>query len=140
MKTKQLLSLAVMAAGLGFLAGCASAPGPSLPQESTKYTVENTEQFVRLDRPTQESIACTGLQERLLPDGRIEVVANVKNRESHPLQIQVNCVFKDAQGFSTGDETPFQTITLAGKSTEAVRFTAANSRAKKYTLRVRAAH
>jgi hypothetical protein len=48
-------------------------------------------------------------------------------------------VFKDEQSVSTGDETPFQTLILAENSTEAVRFTAMNVAAKKYTIRVRQA-
>ena len=75
----------------------------------------------------------------MLGDGRLEVVANVKNRESRRIQVQINCVFKDEQGFSTGDETPFQTLILSENSTEAVRFTAMNGTAKKYTVRVRQA-
>lgn len=133
--------LTVLSATLGLLlfAGCASEPGPFTPQDTTKYTLENTEKFVLLDKPTQFSVTCTGLQERVLPDGRIEVVANVKNRENRRLQVQVNCVFKDAQGFTTGDETPFQNLILAENSTETVRFTAMNTLAKRYTIRVRQA-
>jgi len=117
----------------------ATEPGPFTPQDTTRYTVENTESFVLLDKPTQVSITCTGLQERTLGDGRLEVVANVKNRENRRIQVQINAVFKDEKGFSTGDETPFQTLILAENSTEAVRFTAMNTLAKKYTIRVRQA-
>jgi hypothetical protein len=138
MKIKPLLLLAA-AAGLVLLDGCATEPGPYLPQDTTKYTVENTEKFVLLDKPTQNSITCTGLQEGLLPDGRLDVVVNVKNRENRRIQVQINCVFKDDQGFSTGDETPFQTLILAEYATEAVHFTAMNTLAKKYTVRVRQA-
>ena len=139
MTTKHLFPIAAATAALLLFAGCASEPGPAAPQDSTKYTIENTDKFVLLDKPTQMSVTCTGLKERTLPDGRMEVVANVKNREDHPLHVQVNCVFKDDQGFSTGDETAFQTISLEEKSTEVVRFTAANALAKKYTIRVRQA-
>jgi len=48
-------------------------------------------------------------------------------------------VFKDELNAATGDETPFQTLILTENSTEAVRFTAMNSAAKKYTIRVRQA-
>ncbi|MDO8541936.1 MAG: YcfL family protein [Opitutaceae bacterium] len=134
--------LAVIFAGLlplVFLAGCASEPGPYAPLDTTKYTLENTERFVLLDKPAQYSVTCTGLQERPLADGRLEVVANVKNREARRIQVQVNCVFKDEQGFSTGDETPWQTLILSEYATEAVRFTAMNPLGKKYTVRVRQA-
>lgn len=138
MNTKSLL-LVTATAAIALFSGCATEPGPFTPQDTTKYTIENTEKFVLLDKPTQVSVTCTGLKERTLPDGRIEVVANVKNRENRRIQVQINCVFKDEQGFSTNDETPFQTLILAENSTEAVRFTAMNDQAKKYTIRVRQA-
>jgi hypothetical protein len=116
-----LFCLAMTAA---FLAGCATAPGPYEPLDTTKYTIESTDKFVLLDQPAQVSVTCTGLQERILPDGRLEVVANVK---------------KDEQGVSTGDETPFRNLILAQSSTEAVQFTSINNLARKYTIRVREA-
>ena len=137
MNTKALAFLATVT--LALLAGCATEPGPFTPQDTTKYTVENTEKFVLLDKPTQVSVTCTGLQERLLPDGRLEVVANVKNREARRIQVQIQCVFKDEQRVSTGDETAWQTLILAENSTEAVRFTATNPQAKTYEIRVRQA-
>lgn len=138
MNTQPTLLLSATLA-LALLAGCVTEPGPFAPLDTTKYTLENTEKFVLLDQPAQISVTCTGLQERILADGRLEVVANVKNRESRRLEVQINCVFKDEQNFSTGDETPFQTLILAENSTEAVRFTAMNTTAKKYTIRVRQA-
>lgn len=133
------LSLLASAVVLAALSGCATATGPFPPLDTTKFTLENTERFVLLDQPTQNSVTCTGLQEIPLSDGRLEVVANVKNRENRRIQVQINCVFKDAQGFSTGDETPWQTLILAEYATEAVRFTAMNNQARKYTVRVRQA-
>ena len=127
------------AAAFGLLAGCVAQPGPFAPLDTTKYTLENTDRFVLLDQPAQYSVTCTGLQDRWLGDGRLEVVANVKNREGRRIQVQINCVFKDEQGFATGDETPWQTLILSENATEAVRFTAMNPSAKKYTVRVRQA-
>ncbi len=138
MNTKPV-SLLVAVTALALSAGCVTQPGPFAPLDTTKFTLENTERFVLLDEPAQNSVTCTGLQQNLLADGRLEVVANVKNRESRRIQVQINCVFKDDQGFSTGDETPWQTLILSENSTEAVRFTAMNGQAKKYTVRVRQA-
>ena len=137
MNTKALALLATVA--LALFAGCATEPGPYTAQDTTKYTVENTENFVLLDKPTQLSVTCTGLQQHQLPDGRLEVVANVKNREARRIQVQIQCVFKDEQRVSTGDETAWQTLILAENSTEAVRFTAMNPQAKTYEVRVRQA-
>lgn len=138
MKTTSV-ALLLSAAALAFTAGCATETGPYAPLDTTKFTLENTDSFVLLDKPAQYSVTCTGLQHRPLADGRLEVTANVKNREARRIQVQINCVFKDDQGFSTGDETPWQTLILSENSTEAVRFTAMNTQARKYTVRVRQA-
>lgn len=143
MNTKPTLSLPKglfpLTVALALSAGCVQPPGPFQPLDTTKYTLENTDRFVLLDQPAQYSVTLTGLQERPLADGRLEVVANVKNREPRRIQVQINCVFKDEQGFSTGDETPWQTLILSENATEAVRFTAMNPLAKRYTVRVRQA-
>ncbi len=133
------VALLLSVTALALAAGCATEPGPYAPLDTTKFTLENTDRFVVLDKPVQYSVTCTGLQDHTLDDGRMEVTANVKNRESRRIQVQINCVFKDDQGFSTGDETPWQTLILSENSTEAVRFTAMNTKARKYTVRVRQA-
>ena len=137
--TKRPVSLLVLASALGLSGGCAAPTGPFPPIDSTIFTLENTDRFVLLDQAAQYSVTCTGIQEIPLADGRLEVVANVKNRESRRIQVQVSCVFKDAQGFSTGDETPWNTLILSENATEAVRFSSTSPSAKKYTVRVRQA-
>jgi hypothetical protein len=119
------------------LAGCQTRTASFQAHETTKYSIENTEKFARLDMATQAAIICTGLQERLTAEGRLEVVANVKNRTNNSMQVRVKCVFKDTNGFATGDETVWQLITLGDDATEAVRFAASNKLAHKYTVVVR---
>lgn len=131
------LSFAVLTAVSLLVTGCVTEPAS--PQDSAKYSIEDTGKFTHLDKATQAAVSCTNLQERRLPDGRLEVVASLRNRESRDLKVQINCVFKDEQGFTTGDETPFRTVALTEEATEAVRFTSANPAARKYTLRVRLA-
>ncbi len=129
-----------LAAGaLALLGGCATEPGPYTAQDTTKYTLESTEAFVLMDKQVQYSVTSTGIQYRNLPDGRLEVTANIKNRENRRIQVQVSCVFKNDDGMSTGDETPWQTLILGENATEAVTFTSMNNQARKYTIRVRQA-
>jgi uncharacterized protein YcfL len=113
--------------------------GPYLPQTSKTPAYENTERVVLMDPGVQYSLTCTGIQEGATADGRLEVVAQIRNRENRRIEVQVNCVFKDANGYTTGDETPFQTLILTENATEQVKFTAMNTLAKKYTIRVRQA-
>jgi uncharacterized protein YcfL len=134
---KIILPLAAIT--LALLAGCASEPGPFTPQDTTKYTLENTDAFVLMDKQVQYSVTSTGIQYRNLPDGRLEITANIKNRENRRLQVQVNCVFKNEDGSANGDETPWQTLILGENTTEAVTFTSMNNQARKYTIRVRQA-
>lgn len=131
------LSLAVLTLGLG--AGCGGG-GAYLPKNTTKYDVENREKLVLLDARVQRSVTCSGIQERALEDGRLEIMANIRNREGRRIEVQIGCVFKDANGFPTGDESPFQTLILTENAQEAVKFTSLNNLAKKYTIRIREAH
>ena len=134
---KTLFSLGGLAA-LAFFAGC-STPGPFAPKDTTKYTLENTDKFVLMDKQVQYSVTSTGIQQRINADGRLEVTANIKNRENRRIQVQVSCVFKDEQNFSTGDETPWQTLILGENTTEAVNFKSMNTQARNFTIRVRQA-
>jgi uncharacterized protein YcfL len=120
-----------------FLSGCATDRGNDGQVETTKYTIESTGMFVFLNQSWQASVKCTGLQERILPDGRLEVVANVRNLETRNIEVQVNCVFKDEQGLSTENETPSTKLTIPAGTTQAVQFSSANNQARKYTIHVR---
>jgi uncharacterized protein YcfL len=139
MISRQSTSLLAALGALALLAGCSAVPAPQAPMETTKFTVENTDRFVALDAAAEAAVSCTGLQERTLGDGRIEVVANLKNREEKPAHIRVQCVFVDDQGSPVGSEAPWQPLEIAAQSTEVVRFTAPGLAARRYVIRVRTA-
>ncbi len=137
MKTKLVLLAASLVLAI---TGCSTYDrGPYVPQTSRTPAHENTERVVLMDPGVQYSLTYTGIQEGTTADGRLEVVVQIRNRENRRIEVQVNCVFKDANGFTTGDETPFQTLILTENGTEQVKFTAMNTLAKKYTIRVRQA-
>ncbi len=139
MNYKTFTCLTLLAGSIGLWSGCTTRtvtdPGP----DTAKYSIKDTEKFAALDKSTAAVVQCTGLRERVRPDGRLEVVANIKNLSARPFGLKINCVFKDAKGFSVGDETPFQKIKIEGDATEVVRFTANSPAAKRYTIRVRQA-
>ena len=141
MKTKLVLFASSVTALV--ITGCSSAPlhdkGPYTPQPSAAPAYENSKGVVLMDPGVHYSITCTGVQEGATADGRIEVIAQIRNRENRRIEVQANCVFKDANGYTTGDETPFQTVILTENATEQVKFTAMNTLAKKYTIRIRQA-
>jgi len=138
MKTKLIPAIAL---GAVLVAGCSSTydKGPYLPQQSKTPAYENTERLVLLDPEVQYSVTCTGTHEHTLADGRMELTVQIRNRENRRIEVQADCVFKDAAGVATGDEAPFQTVILTENATEQVKFTSVNNLARKYTIRIRQA-
>jgi uncharacterized protein YcfL len=127
-------------AALALLAACQTS-GPYAPQAEKRPGLdERTATVALMDEAVQASITSAGDRGTFLPDGRLKAQVNLKNRESRRIQVQLQCVFKDEQGFSTGDETPWQTLILSSNQTEAVEFTSMNAQARKFTVRVRQAH
>jgi uncharacterized protein YcfL len=121
---------------LALLAGCQG--GPYAPKAERRPGVsEATVTIVLLDRAVQASVTAEGDRSTTLPDGRLHVQANLRNRESRRIVVQVQCVFKDEQGFSTGDETPWTTLIMPENATEAVEFKSLGTTARKYTVRVK---
>ena len=91
-----------------------------------------------LEASVQRSITCSGIQKRRDSDGRLEVAANIRNRESRRIQVQISCEFKDEQGFVV-DSSPFQNFILSPLAQEPYRVIALNSKATAFTIRVREA-
>ena len=136
---KSIPSLMLAAASLVLVVGCKSKDTGAYPAANVgKANQEMELKFVAQDKAVQKSVTCEGIQERYLTDGRLQIVANVRNRENRRIQVQINCVFKDEQHFPV-DETPYRTLILTENSMEGVEFTSLNDRAKNYTVRVRQA-
>ena len=136
---KSVLTCLLLGLPLALVTGCATHDtGAYLPQNSSYNNLEDSSKFVLLDQAAQYSVTCGSLQEGRLPDGRMQVRANLRNRENRRIQVQVNCVFKDAQGFVVED-TPFQTVFLDENAQEGVDFLSGNDKAQRYTIRVRQA-
>jgi hypothetical protein len=132
-----LVKLLTLTSLVAALSGCkTSETGALAPVNTTQFDTENKSNFVLMDPGAQRSVTCSGIQQTTLPDGRLEVAANVRNRENRRLDVQVNCEFKDEQGYVV-DTVPWQTLILTENGQETVRFTSMNNQAKKYTVRVR---
>lgn len=134
-------AMGMLGAAALLAAGCQTSnldTGAYPPRNTHKFDLENRANFVLLDRATQTSVTCHGIQERRLDDGRLQVSANVRNRLHRRIQVQMNCVFKDAQGFVVED-TPWRDVILDENAQEGVTFTSIQPTAVKYTIRVRQA-
>jgi uncharacterized protein YcfL len=138
---KNSILFAFLSAALLASLGCKSThdQGPYLPQNPATPAHEATQPVVLMDPGVQYSVTHSGYQETVLPDGRLQVSVHLRNRENRRVEVQANCVFKNQNGFSTGDETPWQTVILTENGTEDVTFVSANTQARKATVRVRQA-
>ena len=134
----------VLLAGAGrILTGCQSPhdTGAYVPVNTTVNDLENHEVTVLLDPRVQYSVTCPSVQERTTPDGRLEIVAQIRNREARRIQVQINCLFKDDQGYpSEGDYTPFHNLILDENAQQTFSSTSMNNKAKGFTIRIREAH
>lgn len=137
MKSSLILPLLTLSAGL--LAGCASHQGSYSPLDSSGSSQDLNAKFTLMDPGAQQSVTSRGLQEARLDDGRLKVSCILQNRENRRIQVQVQCVFKDAQGFSTGDQTPWENVILTENGMETLTYTSLNNKPSTYTIRVRQA-
>ncbi len=142
MKRTTLTALRPLTAGLWllpvlFLAGCQTS-GPYAPQSDKHPGVsEANATVVLMDPAVQASVTSVGDRKVTLPDGRLHAEANLKNREGRRIVVQVQCVFKDEQGFATEGDPPWVTLPLSEYATETVSFDSMNPKASKYTIRVK---
>ncbi|EEF57739.1 DUF1425 domain-containing protein [Pedosphaera parvula] len=140
---RTFLAIGMLATAAALLTGCETTPrdtGAYVPVNTTVNDLENHTTIVLMDPRVQISVTCSGIQQRTLPDGRLEVTANLRNRENRRIQVQASCVFKDEQGFPTEGESVWHNVILTENGQDAVTFTAMNTKAKKYTIRIREAH
>ena len=102
----------MLAAGGALLlaAGCASThdKGPYLPQTPQPVGYETREPVVLLDPGVQYSVTCSGIQEQILSDGRLEVVAHQPHACSIAVpsagtlaEVRSRCARRRPRGFPT---------------------------------------
>jgi hypothetical protein len=137
---KSFITIFAGAAALTLFATGCHTGGAYEPRNTVKYNLEDQSQVVDMDARVQRSITYTGVQQRYNEQGRLEVAVNLRNRETRRLEVQVNCVFKDEQGFPTGDETPFESVILTENEQHGMKFVSMNDKARKFTVRIRQAH
>ena len=91
---KHLFLPSLAALSVAALIGC-SHGGAYEARNAQRYDLENKAPFALMDAQVQRSVTSSGIQKQTLEDGRLRVVANVRNREARRIQVQISCVFKD---------------------------------------------
>lgn len=126
-----------MGAGLMFFSGCQMATIPAMPLTTTKYTLQQTEKLSLMDSRVQGSVSSTGIQHSILADGRLQVVVNIKNRDSQPNRVELSILFKGADSMVDIGESPWQVIELDAFATQAVKVVSTSTAARNFKVRVR---
>lgn len=151
---KSGMMMAVLVAGLAVGNGCAKTSTSGGPTRFTvvapadagfggartsTFEVMESDKIDLLDRGVQQSVSIPSVLERVLEDGRLEVIVNVRNRLNRRIEVQIGGVFKDETGFASNDADSFRTLILTENAEEAVRFVSLNNQARSYTIRIRQA-
>jgi hypothetical protein len=151
---KSGMMMAVLVAGLAMGGGCAKssssggptrftvvspAVGGSGEARTTTFEVEESDKIALLGKGVQQSVSIPSVLERVLEDGRLEVIVNVKNQLNRRIEVQIDCVFKDQTGFASNETDSFRTLILTEHAEEAARFVSLNDQARSYTIRIREA-
>ena len=132
---KKILFTLSLVTVLTLIVGC-STEGPFVPAGKSPSTeLENT--TVVLDEEISKSIAVDNQSAERTPQGKLKTLSNIRNRTNHDFAIQVQTVFRDAAGFSKGDETSWETIVLTANETRTISATSTNRKAERFTLRIR---
>jgi|GEM_PF-4078289 uncharacterized protein YcfL len=115
---------------LVFLLGGCSTPHVAL---QTKPNLP----YQALDASVNASIEKISLSNRLLADGRIEVLCVLKNRTTAPVSITVNCVFEDTLGNAINEPSISQSTTIFDSVPLTLRFESKSKDAKRYSIMVK---
>ena len=99
--------------------------------------VENRETFVLFTKYLQKRLTVEGQNARWNEASLLEVQARLRNRTEAPLEVEIQTVFKNKDGFSTNDTTAWQRLMFEPNETKIYRVTSLNSKARRFTIRVR---
>ncbi len=115
------------------------SPGCKGPYEARggDRGIEAHEQIVLMDEDLKWPIKVVASKADRTPDARLAIAVDLQNRLEQPLVVQIQTVFKDKDGMSTGDETNWEFVTIPGYSTHTYRVTSGNSQAADFLVRIR---
>lgn len=121
---------------LSFLYFGCTTEGPYVPsQRQPSPEVENT--FVMMDQELSGLIAVDMQDAKRTLKGKLRALANMRNRTNQDLTVQVQTIFRDAKGFSIGDDTSWETIVLTANETRTIDTTSTSKKADRFNMRVR---
>jgi len=123
-----------LALGMSLVSGCAwKGPEPLQAFSPLKETTS----VLAADEAAAKLVAMSQLQADREDDGRLKLVIELNNLSSLDLPVQVQTVFRDADGSLYGDETNWQMITLPGGGDYRYEVVSLQSKADSFVVQIR---
>ncbi len=126
-----LLFLAVI------IAGCAGVPAKGIKPIKASQLYEETEAFVYLSKGMNKRLLLADQLVSTTEDGRLIVKAKLFNKLAENLRAQFQTIFKDKDGYPTGDETNWELVIIPRNAYYYYEAKAMNTKAQKYVTRCR---
>ncbi len=118
------------------VAGCGRGPYQASTYKDGTTSLEHSEKLILADNIAGK-VRLVDSRSIVLEDGRLEAYAEIENKTSKNLVVQIQTQFKDAMGTLTEDESNWQTIVMPPHSSTGYRQTSFNDKAKDYIIRVK---
>lgn len=119
------------------IAGCVGVPAKGVKPTKASQFYEETESFVYLSKGMNKRLLLADQMVSATEDGRLVVKAKLFNKLSENLRVQFQTIFKDKDGYPTGDETNWELVVIPHNAYYYYEVTAMNTRAQKYVTRCR---
>ena len=119
------------------ITGCAGVPAKGVKPIKASQLYEETETFVYLSKGLNKQFLLADQLVSATDDGRLIVKAKLLNKRSENLRIQFQTIFKDKDGYPTGDETNWELVVVPHNAYYYYQAQAMNSKAQKYVTRCR---
>ena len=121
----------------GLIAGCAGVPAKGIKPMKASQFYEETETFVYLSKGMNKRLLLSDQLVSATQDGRLVVKAKLFNKLDENLRVQFQTIFKDKDGYPTGDETNWELVVIPHNAYYYHEVTAMNTKAAKYVTRCR---
>jgi uncharacterized protein YcfL len=133
---KTFVTAVTLVAVACFFLGCHKGPYQATTYKPGTTSLEHTEKVIFASN-IGGKVRLVAVKDTVLPDGRLEVYAELENMTGKNLVVQVQAQFKDASGALLRDETNWKTIVMAPRSSESYRENSMNANAKDFIIRVK---
>lgn len=119
------------------IVGCASVPAKGVKPKKASQFYEETETFVYLNKGLNKRLLLADQAVSTTEDGRLVAKAKLFNKLPEDLRVQIQTIFKDKDGYPTGDQTNWELILIPHNTYYYYEVKAMNTKAQKYVSRCR---